>query len=153
ARGGDAGAKGGRLMRGGGWVGGRPVPRRPLLLGTAAFLSLRPMPFLFPACAVPCLADVSPLRLRLNGAWFGLLHGGALPQLAVGLPLGAFPVPDVPPQLLVGLRPLGVPAATTMVAAMLRRCSRRTFRPVGQPRLKMDRVAANFATARIGGYR
>src|SRR5262245_22923190 len=42
------------------------------------------MPLLFPACAVPCLADPSPLRLRLNGASLRLLLGGALPQLAVG---------------------------------------------------------------------
>src|SRR6267378_4291142 len=59
------------------------------------------MPLLFPACAVPCLADVSLLRLRLNGAWFGLLVDGALPQLSVGLPLAAFPVDGALPQLAV----------------------------------------------------
>src|SRR5262249_50939772 len=98
-----------------------PLPRRPLLATGAAFLSLRPMPRFFPACAVPCLADVYPLRLRLNGAWFGLLLGGALPQLAVGLPLGAFPVGGALPRLAVGL-PLGafpVAAALPPLAVLL----------------------------------
>src|SRR5262249_52926894 len=55
-------------------------------------LALRPMPLLFRACAVPCLADVSQPQLRLNDAWFRLLVAGDHPQLAVGLPVGAFPV-------------------------------------------------------------
>src|SRR5262249_37241146 len=165
------------------------------------------MPRFFPACAVPCLADIYPLRLRLNGALFGLLLGGALPQLAVGLslgafpvggalprlavglplgafpvggalprlavglplgafpvgdalpqlavglPLGAFPVGGALPQLAVGLRSLGVLPATTTVAPVLCRCSRRAPGPEGeQPRLKMRRGAANSASPRIGGY-
>src|SRR6516165_9877466 len=58
------------------------------------------------------------------------------------------------PQPPVGLRPLGVLPATTILALMLYKCSNRTFGPVRQqPRLKMHRGAADAANPRIGGYR
>src|SRR5262249_51235367 len=120
--------------------------------------------------APPRLADVSRLPPLLNGACFRLLVGGAHPLLAAGLrPACVLPVGDAPPRLagvsrlpprlngacfrlLVGgahpllaaeLRPAGVLPATTTLVLMLCRYSRRTFRPVAQPRSKMHRDAAN----------
>src|SRR5262249_62098828 len=85
--------------------------------------------------APPRLAGVSRLPPRLNGACFRLLVGGAHPLLAAEL------------------RPAGVLPATTTLVLMLCRYSRRTFRPVAQPRSKMRRDAANVAAPRIGGCR
>src|SRR5262245_61920537 len=117
-----------------------------------AVLPLLPIFLLFPACAFPRLADVSPPPPRLNGVCLRLFVGGVPPRPADVLPpqlsFDALPrlgfrllvVVGVQPQLPVGLRPLGVLPATTTLALMLYRYSRRTFRPEGQqPRSKMHR--------------
>src|SRR5262249_16864254 len=92
--------------------------------------------------AHPCLANVSPPQPSFD----------VLPRLHA-LCFRLLVVDGAQPQLLVELRPLGALPATTTLAVMLCRCSRRTFRLVGQLRAKMHRGAANSANPHIGGYR